>query len=77
MSRNQELNVMHVHNASRFLQAVDTHVIPGDTLIFDFIFFLHPVRAGLWVGGCVRGHMHQRIASTAVCGPGNPVWATG
>ena len=44
MSRNQELNPLHVDNATSFVESVSYHVVPGDTLIFDFIFFLHPVR---------------------------------
>lgn len=44
MTRNQDLNIMHVSNATSFVKSVKAHVIPGDTLIFDFIFFLHPVR---------------------------------
>jgi protein O-GlcNAc transferase len=44
LTRNQELNIMHVSNASRFLSSVDHFVVRGDTLIFDFVFFMHPVR---------------------------------
>ena len=47
---------MHVDNASAFVKTVDTHVITGDTLIFDFIFFLHPVSAAGSLGceaGCI------------------------
>ena len=44
MTRNQDLNVLHVNNASAFADSVTARVVPGDSLIFDFIYFLHPVR---------------------------------
>ena len=44
MSRNQDLNVLHVHDAARFVDTLDFRLVPRDTLIFDFVFFLHPVR---------------------------------
>lgn len=58
MTRNQELNIMHVRNASQFLGATRHAVIPGDTLVFDFVFFLHPVRwavclEDVWLDGAV------------------------
>ncbi len=66
MTRNQELNVIHVNNASTFVDTVDTHIITGDTLIFDFIFFLHPVRVG---PGKVEGAAMAKMALVA------PSWA--
>ncbi len=44
MTRNQDLNVLHVNSASEFTNTVDARVVKGDTLIFDFVYFLHPVR---------------------------------
>ena len=43
MTRNQELNVLHVKNSTEFAQGINARVVSGDTLIFDFIYFLHPV----------------------------------
>jgi hypothetical protein len=43
MTRNQELNVLHVKNSTEFAQGIDARIVSGDTLIFDFIYFLHPV----------------------------------
>ncbi len=43
MTRNQDLNVMHVADAGAFAASVSGRVVPGDSLIFDFIYFLHPV----------------------------------
>lgn len=34
---------MHVGNASRFLASTQHTLVAGDTLVFDFVFFLHPV----------------------------------
>ena len=45
LSRNQDLRVLHVGNASAFAAGLPSRYVPGDTLIFDFIYFLHPVRA--------------------------------
>ena len=43
MTRNQDLNVLHVDNASQWAAPSDARVVSGDTLIFDFVYFLHPV----------------------------------
>ena len=43
MTRNQDLRVLHVGNASTFAAGLPTRIVTGDTLIFDFIYFLHPV----------------------------------
>ena len=44
MTRNQDLNVLHVNNATEFANSVTARVVRGDSLIFDFIYFLHPAR---------------------------------
>lgn len=61
MTRNQDLNVLHVNNAKAFAAGVDARVVTGDTLIFDFIYFLHPVRGSrlfqpVVLHGCVCGN---------------------
>ena len=43
LTRNQDLNALHVANASTFVADLDVRVITGDTLVFDFVYFLHPV----------------------------------
>ncbi|KAK9828787.1 hypothetical protein WJX72_002076 [[Myrmecia] bisecta] len=48
MTRNQDLNVIHVNDAATFVKSVDFRTIPGDTLIFDFVYFLHPTAIGHW-----------------------------
>ncbi|EFN54929.1 expressed protein [Chlorella variabilis] len=48
LTRNQELNIMHVANASHFLASTSHHVVRGDTLVFDFVFFMHPTAIGHW-----------------------------
>ena len=45
LTRNQDLNIMHVSNATDFLRSTQHHLVAGDTLVFGFIFFLHPVSA--------------------------------
>ena len=44
LSRNQDLHVLHVDDASAFARSINHRVLPGDTLIADYIYFLHPVR---------------------------------
>ena len=44
ISRNQELVSLHVDDARAFARSVSAHAIPGDTIVFDFVYFLHPVR---------------------------------
>lgn len=48
LSRNQETRVLHVANATRWLDAVSWRVVPGDTVFFDFVFFTHPTAIGHW-----------------------------
>jgi hypothetical protein len=47
-SRNQEVVPFHVLNATDFLDSVKWRVVPGDTILFDFIFFIHPTAIGHW-----------------------------
>ena len=44
MTRNQDLNVLHVDDAAAFVNGLLWRVITGDTLLFDFVYFLHPAR---------------------------------
>ena len=44
MTRNQDLNVLHVDNATAFVDNLKWRVVSLDTLLFDFVYFLHPVR---------------------------------
>lgn len=48
MTRNQELNVLHVKSAKDFVANTDVRVVKGDTLVFDFVYFLHPTAIGHW-----------------------------
>ena len=43
MTRNQDLNVLHVDNAPAFVDNLEWRVVTNDTLLFDFVYFLHPV----------------------------------
>jgi protein O-GlcNAc transferase len=47
-SRNQELTTLHVHNASAFADSVSWRLVRGDTLLFDYIYFIHPTAIGHW-----------------------------
>ena len=44
MSRNLELNVLHVDDAAAWADNVAWRPISGDSLVFDYVYFLHPVR---------------------------------
>lgn len=43
LTRNQKLHVLHVDSAETFAKGQVLHHIKGDTLLFDFVYFLHPV----------------------------------
>lgn len=43
MTRNQDLNVLHVDDATAWVDGLDWRIITGDTLLFDYVYFLHPV----------------------------------
>ena len=47
MTRNQKLHVLHVDSAQAFAEGQALQYVPGDTLLFDFVYFLHPVRPAL------------------------------
>ena len=38
MTRNQDLNVLHVDDAGQWAAPLDARVVTGDTLIFDFVY---------------------------------------
>ncbi|MEW5301672.1 MAG: hypothetical protein WDW36_004517 [Sanguina aurantia] len=47
-SRNQEIVTMHVADVAAFTNSVKWDLIKGDTILFDFIFFIHPTAIGHW-----------------------------
>lgn len=60
MTRNQDLNVLHVDDANQWAAPLDAKVVSGDTLIFDFVYFLHPVSIGL------AAHLPDSLSCTAL-----------
>lgn len=57
MTRNQDLNVLHVDDASKWAAPLDARVVTGDTLVFDFVYFLHPVSAADQSTKLLKGHV--------------------
>jgi len=47
-SRNQEIVTLHVQDAWQFVDSVKWNIIRGDTIMFDFIYFIHPTAIGHW-----------------------------
>ena len=44
MTRNQDLNVLHVDSVAKWADSLKAlRRVTGDTLVFDFVYFLHPV----------------------------------
>lgn len=48
MSKNQQIQPLHVANASEFAAALDARVLSGDSVLMDFPYFLHPTAIGHW-----------------------------
>ncbi|EIE21972.1 hypothetical protein COCSUDRAFT_66769 [Coccomyxa subellipsoidea C-169] len=48
MTRNQDLNILHVDNATAFVDNLQWRMVTNDTLLFDFVYFLHPVHLLEW-----------------------------
>lgn len=46
ISKNQHLYSIHVLDAASFAGNVDARLFPGDSVMLDFPYFLHPVRPG-------------------------------
>lgn len=47
-SKNHEVTTLHVQDARSWLRSTRWRVVPGDTLLFDFIFFTHATAIGHW-----------------------------
>jgi hypothetical protein len=47
-SKNQEITVLHVLDAREWAKSTKWRAVRGDTLLFDFIFFIHPTAIGHW-----------------------------
>ncbi|KAF8072370.1 ALDH10A8 [Scenedesmus sp. PABB004] len=47
-SKNQEVAPLHVADAGAWAASVRWRAVPGDTLLFDYIFFVHPTAIGHW-----------------------------
>ncbi|CAL5223424.1 g5938 [Coccomyxa viridis] len=48
MTRNQKLHVLHMDSAQAFAEGQALQYVQGDTLLFDFVYFLHPTAIGHW-----------------------------
>eukprot|EP00803_Ostreobium_quekettii_P001827 evm.model.scf_234.9 EVM.evm.TU.scf_234.9 scf_234:88282-93161(-) len=49
ISRNQEIRAVHFSEPSKFVNAVRWRVVPGATLLYDYVYFLHPNAIGHWL----------------------------
>jgi protein O-GlcNAc transferase len=47
-SKNHEVTTLHVADARAWLRHTSWRVVPGDTLLVDYIFFVHPTAIGHW-----------------------------
>lgn len=48
ISRNQQLHTLHVKNITEWLHNTNHKMVQGDTLFFDYIYFVHPTAIGHW-----------------------------
>lgn len=48
MSKNHLIQSLHVRNASDFVTSINARVLPGDSILMDFPYFLHPTAIGHW-----------------------------
>jgi hypothetical protein len=48
ISRNHQLTTLHVANATEWLQNTKHRIVTGDTILFDYIFYVHPTAIGHW-----------------------------
>lgn len=48
ISRNVQVTTLHVKNATTWFENTQHKVVHGDTLFFDYIFFVHPTAIGHW-----------------------------
>ena len=65
MSRNLDLNVLHVDDAAAWADTVAWRPVSGDTLVFDYVYFLHPVRLAVFFFIIKREHsecMQQHVS---------------
>lgn len=50
ISRNVQVTTLHVANATAWVENIQHRLVRGDTLFFDYIFFVHPTAIGHWCG---------------------------
>ena len=48
MTRNVDLQVLHVMNTTEVVKQLNHTIVSGSTLVLDFPFFQHPVRPPTW-----------------------------
>ena len=80
MTRNQDLNVLHVDSAAKWADSLKAlRRVTGDTLVFDFVYFLHPVSVVVpwslvsWPWGTCHQHVVCLLhAAIAACSHGSP-----
>ena len=49
--------MLHVHNSSTFTESIDYRIVEGDTLLLDYVFFLHPVQHLYFLDGFSNKHV--------------------
>jgi hypothetical protein len=47
-SRNVEVSALRVRSAAEFARSVRWRAVPGDTLVLDYVYFVHPTAIGHW-----------------------------
>ena len=66
ISRNQEITCLHVKDAAAWVANTKHRVVKRDTLLFDYMYFIHPTAIGHWCAPpCDRHTLHQAITVLA------------
>jgi hypothetical protein len=66
ISRNQQITCLHVKNATAWVANVKHQIVRKDTLLFDYIYFLHPTAIGHWCALAIH-KLHDTDVSEAAC----------
>jgi hypothetical protein len=67
ISRNQQISCIHVKNATAWVANTKHKIVRRDTLLFDYIYFVHPTAIGHWY--VARAFCECAFVFTDACRP--------
>ncbi|KAI7842197.1 hypothetical protein COHA_004110 [Chlorella ohadii] len=75
LGRNRQGTTLSVADAAEFAASVQARVVPGETVLLDWVFFMHPTALGHWLEALMPLFRQVRgvLAATLGVMPGQPL----